>query len=304
MRTCIIVFGLLVSLSLGSTAQELADDKVVVSDGSTTVSEDELRYIIEHWTPDLRQAATDGGDRIELLNQVLAIKKIASEAEKISPEEDREDYWKLEMALRQVKQRFMVGRYIENLEVPDMSDLAKERYETEKTKYASVPEQRQSSHILVLCDPRTCDGDEEQARLEAVRQKLVAGENFADLAREFSEDPGSKDSGGKFDRWLHKGTTDVDGAYLKTVFLLEAVGDYSEVVRSRFGFHIIKLDEIKPAYERPFEEVKANIIAELTNEYKKLQVKAFDDNYRFTEEYFIDNDAVDALLAPYLSEEK
>lgn len=304
-RASIFFIGLIAMASLPVAAQEKPETKVVVSDGGTTVTQDELRYIIEHWGPELHQAAAhDPGDRIELLNQVLAIKKIAEQADDLTAEADGDLYWDLQMNIRQLKQRFMVKHYIENLEVPDMTDLAEERYETQKAKYAHVKEQRTSSHILVLCDPRKCDGEKEEKRINEVLAKLEAGEKFEDLAKQYSEDPGSKDKGGKFNLWMDEDSTKVDNIYLKTVFKLEEAGDVSGVVRSQFGFHIIRLDGIKPAFDRPYEEVKSKIIADLETEYKQLSVKAYDDKFRFSDDYFIDNAAVDQLLAPYVSEEE
>ncbi|WP_116367403.1 peptidylprolyl isomerase [Parahaliea mediterranea] len=305
----LFLLGLIVSVTVPASAedksQKESDSNIVVSDDGVSISENELRYVIQNWTPELRKsAATDGGDRIELLNQVLAIKKIAAQADDLTPEADGDVYWDLEMRLRQAKQVYMVKHFMATLEVPDMTELSKERYETEKRKYAHVLEQRSSSHILIRCDPRNCNGEKEEKRAQEALAKLKAGEKFEELAKEYSEDPGSKSKGGKFDAWLNRETTNVDGAYLKSVFLLDEPGDYTDVVRSQFGFHIIRLDEIKPAYDRPYDEVKDRIIAALENEYKQLTVKAYDDNFRFTDEVYIDNETVDKLLEPYLSEKE
>ncbi len=68
---------------------------------------------------------------------------------------------------------------------------------------------------------------------------------------------------------------------------------------TRFGLHIIQLDDIEEAHYKPYEEVKDEIIASLRKEYIDCGRKQFDAGFRFTDETYIDKDAVEAILAPY-----
>ncbi len=86
-----------------------------------------------------------------------------------------------------------------------MTALAAERYQTEKDKYALVPEERYSSHILLLCEPGVCDRDARRVEAQKILDELKAGADFRELAGKYSEDPGSKDEGGQFDALADNG---------------------------------------------------------------------------------------------------
>jgi peptidyl-prolyl cis-trans isomerase C len=193
---------------------------------------------------------------------------------------------------------------MQELEMPDMSALAEERYITQKDKYAMIPEERLSSHILVTCAPPECKRRAKQPEVEKILVELQSGAVFEDLVVKYSEDPGSRDKGGKFDRWLKHGTfSTVAPQYHEAVFKIEKVGDYSPVTESTFGFHIIRLDEIRAKSYKPFEEVKAEITADLVKEYRKLASKDFDARYRLSPEVKMDEEALDELFQQYKAAE-
>jgi peptidyl-prolyl cis-trans isomerase D len=114
-------------------------------------------------------------------------------------------------------------------------------------------EERRASHILIEF------GDDEVAakkQAEDILAKVNKGDDFAALAKEFSADTFSAEKGGDID-WFGKGIMDPE--FEASAFSLAAIGDTSQVVKSDFGFHIIKLTDIKPEQVTPFEEVKAEI---------------------------------------------
>ncbi|MGQ7843703.1 SurA N-terminal domain-containing protein [Granulosicoccus sp. 3-233] len=119
-------------------------------------------------------------------------------------------------------------------------------------------EQREVSHILLSND----QGDEDEliARLSDIRQRVEAGESFADLAREFSDDIGTAELGGSLGVIAPGG---MDPAFEEAVFALNEAGDLSEPVVSQFGVHLIRLDDVTPESGKSFEEVKDEIIADM-----------------------------------------
>ncbi len=137
---------------------------------------------------------------------------------------------------------------------------AQKYYELNKAKY-QLPEQRHASHILLRKD----EGGDQKTKLENILSKAKAGEDFAMLASQFSQDPGSASRGGDLGFFSRGRMVPV---FEETVFSLQP-GEISAVVESQFGFHIIKLLEIKPAALTPFIEVKENIIADLQTEQAK-----------------------------------
>lgn len=135
-------------------------------------------------------------------------------------------------------------------------DLLRGYYENNQDKFGT-PEQRRASHILIQV-PKDAD----EAKVEAARKKideiaarLAKGEDFATLAKEYSQDPGSAENGGDLG-YFGKGL--MDPAFEASAFSLQK-DEVSKPVRSSFGFHLIKLTDIKPSGVKPFEEVKSEV---------------------------------------------
>ncbi|GAB5452703.1 MAG: hypothetical protein Hals2KO_30310 [Halioglobus sp.] len=282
------------------TLQAYAED--IISDGGISLSREEVEFIVKNWPSQMQKAgAVDVGDRIELLNRAVVDKKIAADAEGLRETADPDLYWKHVFAIRNTRRDFVTKEFMRTLEVPDMTELARERYVTEKEKFALVPETRLSSHVLVRCTPPRCVRVERRKDVEAMLEELLAGKiTFDEMVKRYSDDPGSKMKGGRFSKWIKKGEPNIAPPYVGGVFEIEEIGGYSGVVETQFGFHIIRLDGIKESHYKPYEEVADRIIATLEGEYRKLSAKAFDDNYRLSEDAKVDTKALDEIFAPYL----
>ncbi len=285
-------------LALG--ASSIAQAQNIVEDGGVGLTYDELEYMVGRWTPQMQKAAaSDTGDRLELLNVALANKRVALEADKLTPEEDPQAYWDYVFMIRAAKRSFVVEQVVENLAVPDMSELAAERYETEKEKYARIPERRISSHILFACAPGACSRKDALAKAQPVLDQLRAGADFVEMVQQYSEDPGTKKKDGKFDKWMKLGETQVAGPYSEGLFEISEIGEYSELVQTQFGVHIIRLDGIEEEHYEPFDKVKAQIIADLELEYKKLAMKEWLAQYNISNDAYIDGEAMEKLFSKY-----
>jgi len=130
----------------------------------------------------------------------------------------------------------------------------------------STPEQIRASHILFKTDG--ADDDAVRARAERVLARVKAGEDFAALAREFSEDEGSKANGGDLDYF---GRGAMVPAFEEAAWALE-VGGTSDLVKSDFGYHIIRLTDRKTAATRTLDEVRPQIEDQL--KWEKAQQAA------------------------------
>jgi len=281
-------------------ASMLSWAEIVVKDQGVSMTKEELQFVVKNWTPDMQKAAAnDPGDRLELLNLALSNKKIAAQADTVAASTARSVYWEYVLKLRNMQREFVVSHYLTNLQYPDMSDLAAERYETQKEKYAFVPEERLVSHILVMCIPGSCDRKERRPEAETILAKLKAGEDFTALVGQYSEDAGTAAKGGRFDRWMTLGMQGVDPHFLGGAFEISSVGDHSDLVETQFGFHIIRLDELRPAYYRLFDEVRIDIVTALRSEYAELAAKDFDAQYLISSEAVIDEAALEEVFAPY-----
>lgn len=274
----------------------------IVRDGAVAISRAELEQIISRWSAEMRQAAAnDYGDRLELLNMALMNKKLAAMADEMTPEEHGEAYWKLHFQIQGRKRQAVIDHFLASIEVPDMSELAKERYDTEKDRFAKMPEQRLTSHILFMCPPGQCDRAELRPVADEVLEQLRAGADFEALVAEHSQDPGSKDQGGRYDTWFSLGQKGVEPRYTGGAFDIKEIGGYSGLVETQFGIHIIRLDDIREPYYKPYEEVRDTIVATLTSEFRKLAAQDFEASLAITDDAYIDGPVVDELFAPYKS---
>ena len=100
--------------------------------------------------------------------------------------------------------------------------------------------------------------------MRRTRGRIVAGADMNALAKEISEDPSAKRNDGRLD-WFTRDR--MDPAFTQAVFALGKVGDVSEPVKSRFGWHVIRLDGRRGGGTRPYDDVKAEIVADLRKAY-------------------------------------
>ncbi len=147
------------------------------------------------------------------------------------------------------------------------------------------PERRQVAHILI---PFGKDEKAAEQKAEAVLAKAKAGDDFAALAKADSSDTFSAKKGGELD-WFEKGV--MDPAFEKAAFALAKVGDLSAVVKSPFGFHIIKLLAVEPAKTKPFVDVMSDTIARLQSEKAKEQF--FAEQQKMADSSFENPDSLD-----------
>ncbi len=181
-------------------------------------------------------------------------------ASKVSPSDEQVQAYYDEHQDNYARPEQMKVAYVElsadalkkNVSVTDAD--AKAYYDAHQDKY-STAEQRKISHILVK-------GDDE-AKAQAILDELNAGANFADLAKQKSEDVGSAENGGSLG-WIERDV--MDPAFEKAAFALKNVGDMSGLVKSNFGYHIIKLDDVKAPKAKPYADVKSDIIAEIADQ--------------------------------------
>jgi peptidyl-prolyl cis-trans isomerase D len=147
-------------------------------------------------------------------------------------------------------------------------------YQERKAEF-SRPEQRRASHILVRCNKDADEATRSAAykKIEAAKARLAAGEAFATVAKELSDDTTAKQGGdlGFFPRGAMVPEFD------KAAFSL-AKGEVSDIIETRFGFHIIQLTEIRAAEETPLKEV----YDALANDIRKE--KAGEEAYKLSQD--------------------
>lgn len=200
----------------------------------------------------------------ELITQTRDIRRVTLSLEQFAnqvelSDADIENYYK-QNADRYTRPEQVKVSYIE-LSAAQLKDSivvtdeqARTYYQAHLDKYSS-DEQREVSHILI-------QGDDE-AKAQAVLDELNAGVDFATLAQEKSDDLGSAEEGGSLG-WIERDV--MDPSFEEAAFALKNVGDVTGLVKSDFGYHIIKLDGLKDSVAKPYEQVAVEIKQEIKDQ--------------------------------------
>jgi peptidyl-prolyl cis-trans isomerase C len=154
-----------------------------------------------------------------------------------------------------------------NLERPSDEEI-REFYDTNIDRF-SKPQRIRASHILIKADESDADTDRERKRveIEGLRERLLAGEDIETLAADHSDCP-SKSNGGDLGYFSRGQMVE---PFENAAFSLE-IGGISEVVETRFGYHVIKLTEKEDAGVTPFEESREDITAYLFDMKKQEEI--------------------------------
>ncbi len=154
--------------------------------------------------------------------------------------------------------------------VPAVTGQEEQAYYNAHQSDYKVDEQVRVRHILIKA-ASPADDAAAKAKAQDVLDQLHKGGNFAELAKKYSDDPGSKANGGELG-FIKKGTT--VPPFEQAAFALEP-GQTSGLVKSQFGYHIIQSEAKQTAHTRPFDEVKPEILAGLTQQKEQAAQQGF-----------------------------
>ena len=180
-------------------------------------------------------------------------------------ESDIQDYYE-QNAAEFRSEEMVVIEYLELSPVDTRSgaelddEFLRNRFEQQKARFIS-PEQRLVSHILLEAGATADEASKETARQQAadIAARAREGEDFAQLAREFSQDIGSAENDGDLG-WIEPGM--MSDSFEEAMYALTLEAPVSEPVQTGFGWHVILLRDIQPAAGMNFEEAREILIAE------------------------------------------
>ena len=170
-----------------------------------------------------------------------------------TPERLRIDY--IELSLDSIKQ---------NIDVSE-EDIAA-RYQENLATYTS-PEFREASHILIATSDEVEDA-EALAKINAIRERIFAGESFAELAGELSEDPVSAADGGSLGE---VGRGDMVPTFESALYSL-SLDEFSEPVKTAFGWHLIQVNSITGGEVQSYDSVKSALADEIRSGLAEVQI--------------------------------
>jgi peptidyl-prolyl cis-trans isomerase C len=206
-----------------------------------------------------------------LVRNLVSIMVVSDVAKKKGLEKDPTVRKQIEI----MKNEYLARMYVQK-EVLGKINLTEKDYEAyynEHKKEFENPEMVRARHILVAVKPNATEEEKKAAlkKAEEILDKAKKGEDFAKLASEYSDDPGSKAKGGDLGFFTQGSMV---GKFEQTAFTLKP-GEISPVVETEFGYHIIKVEERKAAEQQPYETVKEQVKAKATQAIQQERLNAF-----------------------------
>lgn len=257
-------------LSNGSTLAE--DDVLLAKIGDKKIMMSDLKRMISYYDPEkqkiLEQQPQFKATILKRIVQGMVLSKIAKDNgfDKRPDIKEQIELMTNDLLASQYLLKEVVGKI--NVTEDDINLYYKAHREEFRT-----PEMVRARHILIKVDKNVSDDDKRKARekAEEILKKIRGGEDFAKLASEFSDDPGSKNKGGDLG-FFPKGRMVPE--FEKVAFSLKP-NEVSDIVETPFGFHIIKVEEKKESVQEPLEKVKDKVKEKVFADFRKARVDEF-----------------------------
>ncbi len=250
---------------------------VVASQGGANITLDDLDAFAKGVPEAQRPGFFNSPERIQnLISSLLVQKQLAAEARKNGLADDPVVRKQIEIATDEALSKARMRQFRDDMKLPDFSLLAQEEFIAHKERYV-VKASVDVKHVLI--GTKTRSEQDAKALAETVEKEARANpQQFDALVEKFSDDPSKSDNQG-----LMKDAGN-DGKYLRefaeAAAQLAKPGDISPIVKTSYGFHVLKLIDRTSETMPKFEEVKDTIVAKLRSEYIDKQVKTHTDTLR------------------------
>lgn len=223
-----------------------------------TITQDDLDHALSQIPPQARSLYETPAAKKDLIDRLVTREVLIQAAEKEGLDKDPT----IVERIRTLREGLMLEAYLRKAveQKTAVTDADVKSYYDANPGARRTPDEVRAKHILVKT--------EEEAK--KVQDEIKAGKKFEDLAKEVSEDPGSKNRGGDLGVLRHGQTVP---EFDKVLFELKP-GETSGIVKTQFGFHIIRLESRTEGKPLTLEQAKENLRQQLVRDKEK---KGFDD---------------------------
>ncbi|MBI2821517.1 MAG: peptidyl-prolyl cis-trans isomerase [Acidobacteria bacterium] len=257
----------LATLNAQTTIAEVNGQPVTLAD---------LNRLIEFGDANLKAELSSGdAAKKELLNNYLESRALYFEALENGVDQDADLRGRLELVRQQMFANAYLGKEMQEISAPE--EELRQYYE-EHPKEFEIPENVNASHILVRTEQEAWE----------IKKQLQQGADFAELARQKSLDTTNKNIGGNLG-FIVRGA--MLPAFDEAAFRLK-IGEISDPVQTSFGYHIIKVLQVRPREIQPFDQarrvIEARVVNRKQNEWLKNKRDEIRSKYkvRIYEKYF------------------
>lgn len=254
-----LFIGLFVILCLFSCTKK-ENGKVLATIDKDQITMDEFNKELDKIPMNMKMAVATESGKKSFLDNLIIKKLLLRESIKDKTEDSKE----FQTRLLDIKTQLLIESLLKKKIASDsqLSDVeAKKYYDENKDKFKKEREIN-TRHILLKT--------EEEAK--QIKEKLQNGEDFIELAKKFSIDPNAKTTGGEIG-FQPKGS--ILPEYEEAAFKLNRIGQVSGIVKSQYGYHIIRLEGTKPPTFVAFDEVKDFIKQQMAQEKQKELVQKY-----------------------------
>lgn len=262
MRNVLLKHAVLISLLTFNMVPANSAEQILLQSEQVKITSLDLEAEVARIPAEHRDEVLSSKARIrKLLESLLIYKTLADQARKAGIDGEPLMKKRLELASDKLLSQEQMERSAEALKFPNFEARARELYKINIEQY-TLPEKVHASHILV--DNKIRTDEEALKRAQEARAKALDGKPFDMLAQEYSDDPSAKENKGDLG-FFEAGK--MVKPFADAAFAMGASGEISEPVKTTFGYHIIHLHEKQARKQRPFDEVKAEIINGLRGKY-------------------------------------
>ena len=284
-NTVLITLTLIITLSIivGCSQNSTPDGPVLVTVGKSAITEKDFMTQVSRvpdWAREQFQGK-EGKDRF--LEEMIKRDLIYNQAKKMRLQNDKEYIEKLKEFEKMTLVALLLKKEIED-KVQVTEDEARALFDENQDKF-TIGTQLRASHILV----------ETEDEAKNIHDRITKGEDFAKLAKELSKDQGSAAKGGDLGYF---GRGRMVPEFERAAMSLKP-GEVSSPVRSRFGYHIIKLTDIKKGDQASFDQSKAAIQKQLQGQKQKALLDTFIEKLRAESKITKNEELIEAISLPW-----
>jgi len=296
-RVVAALFAALASFCVAAQGAGQSAPDFLARSGEVTLTRADWEAEVSRIPPEHRAAFLASPQRVQAtVNNLLVNKTLAARARAAgvasSPEVQRRIDNEVDrmLAVVMIDRTDAEARAAFDRDMDRATARARELYLANPKKYVT-PDQVDCSHILFSITRHSAA--EALAAAEAARAKLEAGADFEKLAREVSEDPSALTNGGRLG---YQTPGRLEPEFERVAFAQTKVGEISGIVRTKYGYHLIRHEGRIPSRQRSFDEAKGDILADLRQQAVQRAREDLIGGIRGNPKLEVNQAALDALV--------